>query len=138
MSDPATQWPREPNDEELRQIARDASTRPFDSGQVVAGLPAVYQLPQPDSIQRRALYDAGFRAGRLSVTPQAADDVAEIITDEVVERMARALYARTQEARAGFTWPINGDWGRRRDLVDARKLLHYILGNPQQPKQASE
>ena len=50
------------------------------------------------------------------------------ITDEMVERMARTLFARTTEAGRGWTWPINGDWGRQRDLKDARKALRRVLG----------
>lgn len=54
-------------------------------------------------------------------------------TDEQVERMARSTHSRTHEGRNGFSWPINGDWGRQRDLKDARRSLTYILNGPKPP-----
>ena len=67
-------------------------------------------------------YRSGFVAG---AEWQASRKVE--ITDEVVERMARMLFAQTTEARSGFTWPINGDWDRKRDMERARKVLEYVL-----------
>ena len=48
--------------------------------------------------------------------------------EAMVERMARMLFAQTTEARSGFTWPINGEWGRERDMERARRVLAYVLG----------
>jgi hypothetical protein len=56
------------------------------------------------------------------------------ITDEMVERMARMIFAQSTEARSGFTWPINGDWGRQRDLERARTILEYVLPGPKQER----
>ena len=53
-------------------------------------------------------------------------------TDEaMVERMARILFAQTAEARNGWTWPINGEWGRARDMERAEKALRFVLGVPE-------
>jgi hypothetical protein len=50
------------------------------------------------------------------------------VTDDMVERLARALFARSKEGRDGFTWPLNGDHDRQRNMNDARKLLVRVLG----------
>lgn len=47
---------------------------------------------------------------------------------EVQERLARAFFARSQEGRNGFSWPLNGDRDRARDLENAGRVLHRILG----------
>ena len=44
------------------------------------------------------------------------------LTDEMVEGMARMLFMHSREGRDGFTWPLNGDWGRDRDLEAAARL----------------
>lgn len=49
-------------------------------------------------------------------------------SDEQVERTARMLFARTKEGRDGFTWPVDGDWGRQRDLDSARRFLVHAVG----------
>lgn len=54
-------------------------------------------------------------------------------TDEQVERMARSIHSRSAEGRSGFSWPVNGEWGRERDLKYARQSLTYILNGPKPP-----
>ena len=49
-------------------------------------------------------------------------------TYERVERTARMLFARTHEGRNGFSWPLNGEIDRQRDLKDARAFLTRALG----------
>lgn len=49
------------------------------------------------------------------------------ITDQMVEGMARMLHSRSAEGRSGFSWPVNGDWGRQRDLESAHRALTYVL-----------
>ncbi len=51
------------------------------------------------------------------------------LDDVVVERMARALFARTREGRNGFMWPLNGAFSRERDMEDAHRALTRILGD---------
>lgn len=51
------------------------------------------------------------------------------MNEAMVERMARMLFAQSTEARSGFTWPINGDWGRARDMERAETALAFVLGN---------
>lgn len=50
------------------------------------------------------------------------------ITDAMVERMARSQHARTKEGRDGWSWPINGEWGKTRSLEAARRSLEYVIG----------
>lgn len=54
-------------------------------------------------------------------------------TDEQVERMARMFHARSKEGRDGFQWPVNGDWGRKRDMDNARRALEYVFREPAGP-----
>jgi hypothetical protein len=56
--------------------------------------------------------------------------------EEMVERLARVLFMRTKEGRDGWTWPVNGESGRKRDMDDARRVLPYILGDGQTPQGA--
>lgn len=49
------------------------------------------------------------------------------ITDEMVERLARAFFAQSKEGRDGFTWPLNGEVFRERDMAQARRTLEYVL-----------
>lgn len=49
-------------------------------------------------------------------------------TTEQAERTARMLFARTTEGRNGFTWPLNGERDRERDLRDARQFLIAAIG----------
>jgi hypothetical protein len=60
---------------------------------------------------------------------RASQPVQVEVTDDMVERLARALFARTKEGRDGFSWPLNGDHDRQRDMEMARNLLVRVLGD---------
>lgn len=63
---------------------------------------------------------------RDAATRTAALEEAAV-PDAAVEIVARAFFSQTREASSGFTWPINGQWGRDRDMERARNVLVRAL-----------
>ena len=49
------------------------------------------------------------------------------VPDAAVEIVARAFFSQTRESSSGFHWPINGQWGRDRDMERARNVLVRAL-----------
>ena len=106
-------------------------------------LDAAQVVPQPNrEALARVIWETS-RADESTISVTGANIVADAViahfsaqptggevevTDDMVERMARVLFSRTTEARNGWTWPINGDWGRQRDMDDARRVLGRVLG----------
>lgn len=75
---------------------------------------------------------AGCRACYHGVpVPGEAGQNDETEREAIIERTARALFARTKEGRDHFTWPLNGERDRQRDLADAERFLTHVFGgNP--------
>lgn len=83
-----------------------------------------------DAKQWRERSTADGSAGlicRLGVALEAAVSTPQDITDAMAEGMARMMFTQTTEGRNGFTWPLNGEWDRERDLERARTALRYVL-----------
>ena len=81
--------------------------------------------------QFRGGYHQGFIDGQSHSVPAEADEA-------MVERMARILFAQTTEARSGFTWPLNGERDRARDMERAEMALKFVLSGPESHVSAPE
>lgn len=96
--------------EDVRALIEESLTRNHVGERVSA---------QPEAYRQRIAEVISDRLSAVSAPPT--------ITDEMAEGMARMLHAQSAEGRSGFSWPVNGEWGRQRDLEAARIVLNYVF-----------